>query len=78
MCFPVWEICVFPAWLGSNHHRLCMFLDTQVIKLFKLERTLKGHLMQLPAMHGGTYLLHEVLKALCRLTLSVAKDGASH
>lgn len=70
-------LAVFTAWLGSNHHRLLVFVETQVIELFELERTHKGHLIQLPAMHGDTQLLHQVLEALSRLTLNVSKDGAS-
>jgi len=42
-----------------------------------LERTSKGHLVQRPCNEQRHLQLHQVLRVLFSLTLSVSKDGAS-
>ena len=43
----------------------------------ELEGTLKGHLFQLLCSEQRVLQIHQVLRALSRLTLSVSRDGAS-
>ena len=43
--------------------------------MFELEGTFKGHPVQLPCNEQGHLQLHQVLRALSSLTLSVSSDG---
>jgi len=47
----------------------------RIIELLELERTLKGHLAQLPCNKQRHLQLHQVLRAPSSLTLSAYKDG---
>ena len=47
---------------GLEHHR--------TVERFKLEETLKGHLVQLPCTEQGHLPLHQVLRAPSSLTLN--------
>ena len=52
-------------------------LQFLVIESFRLEGTLKGHLVQLSCNEQGHPQLHQVLRALSSLTSGVSRDGAS-
>ena len=49
----------------------------RMIELFGLERTFRGHLVQLPCNEQGHLQLHQVLRAPSSLTSSVSRDTAS-
>jgi len=50
-----------------------VFVLHRVMELFELERTLRGHLVQLPCNEQGCLQLHQVLRAWPSLTLAVSR-----
>jgi len=58
-----------PSKQKSSNHR--------TIELFELEGTFKGHLLQLPCSQQGHLQLHQVLRVLSRLTLTITSNQLS-
>ena len=56
---------------------LIFFQYHKIINSFKLEGTIKGHLVQLLSVNKDIYSWITLLKAQIRLTLNVSKDGVS-
>ena len=66
-CISAWskerKLCPFLLWPTTTQLQCAVFLHLKIMESFELERTFRGHLVQLPCNEQGHPQLHQVLRA---------------